>query len=327
MSSIISTEPTPAQIIAAIEAEGLVWAAVGDWEGRCRCHTGRHVDGGPKVRAWTGTPIGFTVHITTGLRYTGADAIRYANNILVGGNGEVPGPLSQFGIDGDGRVLLVSAGRSNHVGKIGDDNVGMDALDMIRDGQMSLTRSYDSRGQGADADGNTILTGVEILSPSGPSAVQREAAVKLAAAMCRLYGFGARSVHGHGEIASSRGYSDPGMDMGAFRRDVLACLAPKASGQSSAPQAPGGDIIMAITQAQQADFNALLKAALNDRDIQIKIGEASLGNRYGDVTGDGKPDTAGEIIRHDALVDRVTQDRVNQLLNRMDAVLDQVVTK
>lgn len=89
----------------------------------------------------------------------------------------------------------------------------------------------------------------------------------------------------------------------------------------------GEDFIMAITQAQQADFNALLKAALDDRDIQIKIGEASLGNRYGDVTGDGKPDTAGEIIRHDALMDRVTQDRVNQLLNRMDAILDRAVTK
>lgn len=247
-------EPTPDQIVAAIEAAGLTCVAVGDWAGRCRCHTGRHVDGGPKVRAWTGEPIGLTVHITTSPRYTGQRAIDYAWNILIGGNGETPGPLSQYGIDGDGRVLLIAMGRCNHVGKIGDDGVGLDALDMIRDGQMSMKLAYDNRGRGADADGNTILEGVEILSPPGPSAIQRAAAVKLAAALCKLRGYGPGSVHGHGEIASARAYSDPGMDMGAFRRDVAAAMGGLVAGVTT--PAPTQEDTM--TPEQEAKLDKLL---------------------------------------------------------------------
>lgn len=215
------------RIIARLRARGVEVYEMPGWEARCRCHNGSHENDPRKVRAWTTDRLGFTVHITTSPRHTGNKAIAYTANILIGGNGSVPGPLCQWGIDGDGRVIVVAAGRSNHVGQIGDD-----AMDMTKAGTFSLSSKYDNRGQGAAVDGNTVLDGVEILSSPGPSEKQRAATVALAAEWCREYSKPATVVHGHGEVATSRGYSDPGMHMGELRSAVASDLRAISSGST-----------------------------------------------------------------------------------------------
>ena len=294
------------RIIARLRARGVEVYEMPGWEARCRCHNGSHETDPRKVRAWTTDRLGFTVHITTSPRHTGNKAIAYTANILIGGNGSVPGPLCQWGIDGDGRVIVVAAGRSNHVGQIGTQ-----AVSMTKAGTFSLSSKYDNRGQGAAVDGNTVLDGVEILSSPGPSEKQRAATVALAAEWCREYGKPATVVHGHGEVATSRGYSDPGMHMGEFRSAVASDLRAISSG-STIPlgDTPTGPTSGTPTPAPNpkefpdmdaTEFKKLFKAAfkesLRDPEIAGDVARAALGGTYGiDASGDGKPDTAGNLI-------------------------------
>ena len=222
----MATVPTPDEILAAFRAAGLAVVEMPGWRDRCRCHTGPHRPGPGVARAWLPWR-GITVHHTAGPMLYGDRALAYTRNILIGGNGSVPGPLCLAGIDGDGRIIMVSAGRANHVGSI-----SRAAVNAMAAASFSLSGYQDLRGRGID--GNAITLGFEILAPGAPSATQRQAVIRASAALCRLAGWTGQEVHGHGEVSDQRDYSDPGLDMGAVRREVMALV----SGQPQAAEAP-----------------------------------------------------------------------------------------
>lgn len=226
---------SPQILLDILRAEGLDVVEHLGWRDRCRCHDGSHERGEhPSGRAW-GPIHGVTAHITTGARYTGQQALDYTTALIVRGNGSTPGPLCQICIDGDGRVILSAAGRSNHGGSISQR-----AKDAMLAGSFSTSGWQDLRGSGVD--GNTLTYGVEMFSPSGPAEVQVESFVRVAAAISRYYGWTGQETHGHGEVADQRGYSDPGYDMGDIRRRVMALVVsgavPGGGGGQSAPVPP-----------------------------------------------------------------------------------------
>lgn len=225
--------PDAQQIIDAFRAEGLNVYEMDGWRGRCRCCSGPHRNDGPHIRGWTDWN-GITIHHTAGPMLSGGAALTYTRNILIGGNGSTPGPLCLAGIDADGRILMTGAGRANHIGSISQRG-----LDAMRAASFSLTGSQNLRGSGVD--GNSCTLGFEILAPGAPNGRQRDAAVRASAALCRLARWTGQEVHGHGEVSSQRDFSDPGLDMGAFRRDVMARIgggpAP-APAPAPAPTAP-----------------------------------------------------------------------------------------
>lgn len=224
---------TPDQLISALRLEGLSVVEIPGWRDRCRCHLGSHSAGGRLVRGW-GPITGVTWHITTGAANSGQAAIDYCGYLNIGRPQAVPptpGPLVQITIDADGRALICSAGRSNHVGSIGQS-----AFDHMLAADFSLTSYQNVRGEGID--GNTHCYGIEIQTPTTPSQTQINAAVKVSAAICRAYGWTGQEVHGHGEVAAARSYSDPNLNMGDVRRAVMAQVASPA-GSGSTPTQEG----------------------------------------------------------------------------------------
>ena len=222
------TEPTPDQILAALKGAGLDVYEMPGWRSRCRCHAGSHeTKTKPTGRAWFG-PKGITWHHTGGPMLSGQAAIDYTARILVAGNGAVPGPLCMGGIDADGRILLVSAGRANHIGSISPK-----AAAAIKNATWPTSGYTDWRGAGVD--GNAFTAGWEILAPMTPNPKQIDAAVRATAALNKLCGLSARSTHGHGEASSQRSYVDPNLDMGAIRRRVGVSMSATVTSSVSKP--------------------------------------------------------------------------------------------
>lgn len=229
----MATPLTPDQLLAALRAEGLAPVELSGWRDRCRCHDGSHEKGGPTVRPW-GPFSGVTWHITTGGAYKGQQALDYAAGLLAQGDPgrALPGPLCQISIDGDGRVILISAGRSNHVGSV--SQAGLDA--MIA-GSFSTSGNVNLRGRGVD--GNTRTVGIEIMSPSVPTEVQIDAAVRVTAGIDRVVGWTGQETHGHGEISDQRDWTDPNLNMGSMRLRVMAAVA-RSGGGAGAGGGAGG---------------------------------------------------------------------------------------
>lgn len=146
-------------------------------------------------------PKGVVAH-HTGDRATGAGV---ASGILSKGRSGLPGPLCQLGLDKDGTVYVIAAGRANHAGTV------------RRTGFMSA------------GDGNSQAIGIEAFNSGseGWTAKQLGAYHRLVAALCDHYGWSRGNVVGHGEC-STAGKWDPGiragkmMDMNEFRRAVKA---------------------------------------------------------------------------------------------------------
>lgn len=235
--------PTPQQIVDAFRAEGLTVVEMPGWRERCRCCSGPHdPHARTYIRAWTDF-VGITWHSTYGARLGGQAAIDYTKRILIAGNGSVPGPLCLAGVDADGRMLMVSAGRANHVGRIGQA-----ALTAMRRASFSTTGNHNLRGQGID--GNQFTMGFEALGSGAPNTKQIDAMVRGSVALCRLNNWTGQEVHGHGEVSVDRSFSDPGNDMGHARRAVMARLRatkpispPPQSADPPAIPAPLGDSV------------------------------------------------------------------------------------
>ncbi len=237
---------TPTEILAALKGAGLDIYEMPGWRDRCRCHTGSHeMAVGRRDVGW-GPTRGVMWHHTAGPMLAGQAAIDYTRNILIDGNGSTVGPLCLAGIDADGRILLVGAGRANHAG-----GISQAALDALRDGTLGAAGNRNLRGSGVD--GNTYTVGWEILAPGAPNAAQRAAGVKATAAILQALGLRGTAVIGHGEASDQRDWSDPGLDMGAVRRDVIAALADQAS-----PQLPEDDMPLTDT-----DIARISKAVLD----------------------------------------------------------------
>ncbi|XUL85279.1 peptidoglycan recognition protein family protein [Streptomyces galilaeus] len=186
------------QMLAALRAEGLHVAEHPGW----RSH---HRPGRP----W-GPMNGVVIH------HTGGKPPSDLNVVWIGRTG-LPGPLCHSYLAKNGTVTMIGNGRANHAGA-GDPEVY----------RQVVRESYGdrpSRPVKETADGNTHFYGLEISNPGTGQAfppAQYQAAVRWAAAVCRHYGWTAKSVIGHSEWTKRK--DDPNFSMVQFRKDVQARL-------------------------------------------------------------------------------------------------------
>lgn len=223
----MATPLTPTQLLATFKAEGIVVREYPGWRDRCRCHTGSHEKGeGWAGRGW-GTLNGQVTHITAGDLGTRTVEQYIASAIL--GDPEIPCKV-QAVIAPNGELWLVSAGRCNHAGLVGGA-----VQDHMRAADFSTSDNYDDRFRGGTADGNAFTFGYENITSKTMTAAQYETSVKGNAALARKFGWTGQESVGHGEISSARYYVDPGLDMGKFRRDVMARVKAGSTTGSTTP--------------------------------------------------------------------------------------------
>ncbi|WP_435246326.1 N-acetylmuramoyl-L-alanine amidase [Streptomyces sp. NRRL F-5630] len=210
------------RLVSALRAEGVTVVEHAGWRSHNRNAVG----------AW-GPVNGVLIHHTAG---TSSAALVY------GGRADLPGPLAHTHLAKSGVATMMSAGRANHAGK-----AARNAFDAVV--AESATHPKPSAASGT-VDGNTHLYGIEIENLGNGRdpypAVQYEAAVRWAAAICRAHGWGANSVVGHKET-SVEGKIDPSFDMGRFRKDVAARLAGPASAKP-APTTPSKEKPVALSK-------------------------------------------------------------------------------
>lgn len=152
-----------------------------------------------------------------------------SNNMLfVAGNGRVPAPLCHFTIYRDGTVVLGAAGYANHAGINNRPAVAK----ILAGAGAEIKPGPDTAGYSA----NRATVGVEVKCPGKMNAAQRKAAVALSAALVIAFGWNrtAVPVGAHKEI-TRRKPGDPGDDMSAVRREVVALVADKTGLKPAVP--------------------------------------------------------------------------------------------
>lgn len=287
------------QILAALRAEGLTVIEVPGSRGRCRCHNGPHSGGGSLARPFA--PSGDVMaHITAG-NLGSRTPLQYIADII---NGDPQTPFkSQFVTDPKGVVYLNGVGRANHAGKCGSA-----AISASRRQTLSLD-GYVGNLRGSDADGNTFWYGIENIAAKSMTAAQRESSVRICAALSRLAGRTGRGTIGHGEASSNRSYADPNLDMGQFRRDVIARVKAGPSGNTTQEDDMADDATIAkiaaasaaaVMRAQQTTLGGLAPAENLERRI-ARIAVLSSGSRadiaaLSKATSDGNPDEIAAAV-------------------------------
>lgn len=159
-------------------------------------------------RPYSFDPIGIINHHTAGTNSIG---------IIVKGRKGLPGPLSQFLVDKDGTINLVSQGYCNHAGR----GVG-EVLERMRNNQPPLGNAP----SGGTNFANRYTWGIEIENLGNGSdpypAEQMAAVVALNVALCRFNEWGPNQVIGHKEWTARK--VDPSFDMFALRGAVASAL-------------------------------------------------------------------------------------------------------
>ncbi|MER6147968.1 N-acetylmuramoyl-L-alanine amidase [Streptomyces hirsutus] len=190
---------TPAQMLAALHAEGLtpVENQTPDW----RTHDRNH------IAAW-GPVAGVAIHHTAG-----TNSLAFCIN----GDAGLPGPLCHAHIAKDGTLTLISGGRANHFGGMAQN---------AYDAMVAQSPVHPAPGGAEPIDGNAVTYGIEIENLGNGTdpypTVQYETAVKWATAICRRHGWTADAVIGHGEGTTRK--IDPSFPMADFRAAVTARL-------------------------------------------------------------------------------------------------------
>lgn len=193
----MATPLSAERFLNALKKEGLRVSEHDGWRTHNRNHKG----------AW-GPVNGVVIHHTAG-----GDSRAF----VWSGNADLPGPLCHSYLGKDGTVVMVSAGRANHAGKFASNAFSAmveelkthprpDAVDTIDANARTYGIEIENKGDGKDPY----------------PAVQYQAAVRWAAALCRAHGWTADSVIGHKE--GTRRKIDPSFDMYAFRRAVAERL-------------------------------------------------------------------------------------------------------
>ncbi|MFD8899908.1 N-acetylmuramoyl-L-alanine amidase [Streptomyces ardesiacus] len=218
----MATPLSASALLAALKAEGCQVVEYRDWRTHNRNHKG----------AW-GPVHGVVIHHTVSSGEDSSVALCY------NGHADLPGPLCHTVGGKSGKLYMVSAGRANHAGS-GDSDV----LQAVINEKPLPTDTK------ANTDGNARFYGIEIVNLGNGKdqypAVQYNAAVRWAAAICRAHGWGAASVIGHKEWQP--GKVDPRgpvegrgqFDMDRFRADVAERLKHPASWSagSNTPSSP-----------------------------------------------------------------------------------------
>jgi hypothetical protein len=194
---------TADQFVAALKAEGVNVAEHAGWRTHNRAGHG----------AW-GPMNGIVIHHTAG---------RDSLSLVYNGMTALPGPLCHTHLAKTGKATMVANGRANHAGTFAQN-----AFNAMRDEKATHPRPDASE----PVDGNAHTYGIEIENLGNGTdfypAVQYDAAVRWATAICRFHGWSAQSVIGHkegtrrkidpkGPIGSAKGSM---WDMDEFRADV-----------------------------------------------------------------------------------------------------------
>ncbi|MEU1303404.1 peptidoglycan-binding protein [Streptomyces shenzhenensis] len=204
------------KLVEILRAEGVTVHEVRNW----RAHN-RNTKG-----PW-GPVNGVMIH------HTVTSGTQNSVDICYDGYSGLPGPLCHGVIDKKGHVHLVGNGRANHAG-LGDS-------DVLRAVVNETKLPPDNE---ADTDGNRHFYGFECVNLGDgkdpwPEA-QKDAIARVAAAICRHYGWSERSVIGHKEWQP--GKQDPrGFTMDGMRGRIADRLAGKGGGggkDSGQPQKP-----------------------------------------------------------------------------------------
>ncbi|MFC8494701.1 peptidoglycan-binding protein [Streptomyces sp. NPDC057235] len=187
------------RLLAALRAEGVSVVEHPGWRTHNRNHKGPF-----------GPVHGVMIHhtVTKGT----ATTVRICHDGYAG----LPGPLCHGVIAKDGTVHLLSAGRANHAGP-GDGDVL----------QAVIAERPAPTDDEADTDGNRYFYGFECENLGDGKDpwpdVQLEAIERAAAAICRAYGWGERSVIGH--LEWQPGKTDPkGFSMSSMRTRIAERL-------------------------------------------------------------------------------------------------------
>ena len=227
----MATPLAASTLLAALKAEGCKVVEHRSWRTHNRNHKG----------AW-GPVNGVMIHHTVSSGEESSVALCY------NGHANLPGPLCHTVGGKSGKLYMVGHGRANHAGS-GDDDVLRAVIN-----ETSLPADNE-----ANTDGNRHFYGLEIVNLGNGKdqypAVQYDAAVRWAAAICRTHGWNERSVIGHKEWQP--GKIDPhgpvegrgAFSMDRFRADVAERLKHPASwnpgaaapSQPTTKPAPKGD--------------------------------------------------------------------------------------
>jgi hypothetical protein len=173
-------------LVKALKAEGVHVYEYKSW----RIHNREAATG--KI---FGPVNGVTIHHTGG---TNSLALCYD------GRSDLPGPLCHTHLAKDGTASMVGHGRANHAGMFAQN-----AYDAV----VNESKTHPRPDVAEPVDGKDPYP-----------AVQYDAAVRWAAAICRAHGWSENSVIGHKE--GTRRKVDPSFDMNVFRADVAKRLAP-----------------------------------------------------------------------------------------------------
>ena len=212
MSAPVSAD----KFLAALRAEGVNVVEVGSWRTHNRNHKG----------PW-GPVHGTIIHHTVSRGSAATVAL------CRDGYSELPGPLCHGVITKDGRVHLVGYGRTNHAGGGDPDTLAAVIAENYGDAPPKP-----DRGNSDGVDGNRHFYGFECENMGDGKdpwpAAQLDAIERAAAAICRLYGWGPKSVIGHLEWSDDK--NDPrGFTMKSMRDRVAARLAGQPGGGGTDP--------------------------------------------------------------------------------------------
>lgn len=215
----MATPMTAAQLVKALKAEGVKVVEVDGWEDHQRDEeTGK-----------TFGPVnGALIH------HTVTSGTQNSVDICWSGYASLPGPLCHGVIDKKGVVYLISKGRANHAGG-GDQDVLNAVINENYGDYPPATNVHD--GSAGAMDGNDHFYGFECVNLGDGNDpwpdVQVDAMVKASAAICRFFGWTAKSVIAHKEWSDWK--SDPrGIDMKTFRDRVQAVI----DGGANSPSSP-----------------------------------------------------------------------------------------
>jgi hypothetical protein len=203
----MATPMTAAQFVKALKDEGLTVLEHSGWESHNRAASGR---------PW-GPVHGVMIHHTGGTAPSDL-------SIVWSGRSDLPGPCAHSYLSTTGVVTMTANGRANHAG--GGDPAVLSQVENESYGDAPSAPKYHEGSSGA-ADGNVYFYGLEVSNTGSKTddypAVQYQAIVKWAAAICRFHGWSVKSVIGHKEWSNWK--PDPIYSMVQFRKDVKALLA------------------------------------------------------------------------------------------------------
>ncbi|HEX2656705.1 MAG TPA: N-acetylmuramoyl-L-alanine amidase [Polyangia bacterium] len=242
--------------LKALKAEGVRVVGRAGWRTHNRAGHG----------AW-GPVHGVVLHhtVTTGTE-------RSVQQCWDGYQPSLPGPLCHGVIAKDGTVYLVGYGRTNHAGS-GDDDVLQAVID-----ERALPAPNEN-----NTDGNARFYGFECINLGDGKdpwpAAQREAMVRVSAALLRAHGWGKdgdTSVIGHKEWTNTKidpRVSPGGADvsMPGIRRSVAERLKHAASWSPSAPNPP---ITQPAPEPTVEQRLAVLEKTVKDQGARLAALEA-----------------------------------------------------